>query len=78
MCPTHNTGIKTHGIKAHSRCVLLTTPETGNAIVGQHGLGKMNKNGELLVEFAYKNNLKVAGTFYEKRNEKKIDLDLTK
>ena len=45
--------------------------KTGNAIVGQHGLGRMNKNGELLVEFAYKNNLKVAGTFYEKRNEKK-------
>lgn len=42
-----------------------------DAIVGEHGLGKKNKNGEVFVEFVHENNVKIAGTLHEKKKGKK-------
>lgn len=43
--------------------------ETSN--IGRHGLGKRNENGERMIEFAQRNNLKIAGTFWRKRAARK-------
>ena len=38
----------------------------------EYGLGKINKNGEILVDFSYNNNMKISsGTFFKKKNERK-------
>ena len=39
--------------------------------IGQYGLGKRNMNGEMLLEYARSNNLKVAGTFFKKTLNRK-------
>ena len=41
------------------------------ANVGCYGLGERNKNGKKLVEFAQRNNLNIAGTFYKKKENRK-------
>ena len=39
--------------------------------VGIYGLGKTNKNAQILLEYARSNNMKIAGTFFKKRMERK-------
>ncbi|KAK2726760.1 hypothetical protein QYM36_007561 [Artemia franciscana] len=40
-------------------------------VLGPHGLGQINENGALLVDFALSNNLVVGGTLFEHKNEYK-------
>ena len=41
------------------------------ANIGSHELGERNRNGKGMIEFAQRNNLKIAGTFYKKREKHK-------
>ena len=37
-------------------------------IMGEHGLGEMNNNGEQLADFCVENNLLIGGTLFEHKN----------
>lgn len=39
--------------------------------MGPNGLGKRNQRGKKLIEFAIRNNLKIAASFYKKRPNRK-------
>ena len=38
------------------------------------GWEKMNQNGEVLLDYTYKNNMKIVGAFFNKRDERKRTL----
>lgn len=40
--------------------------------VGQYGLGNRNGRGERLIEFAQSNALKIAGSYFKKRDNKRL------
>uniref|UniRef100_A0A131YWK0 Exo endo phos n=1 Tax=Rhipicephalus appendiculatus TaxID=34631 RepID=A0A131YWK0_RHIAP len=45
--------------------------QAGDHAVGEYGIGSRNARGELLVEFAERNNLRILNTFYRKRATRK-------
>ncbi|XP_075722813.1 uncharacterized protein LOC119178011 [Rhipicephalus microplus] len=45
--------------------------QAGDQAVGDYGIGTRNARGELLVEFAERNNLRILNTFYRKRENRK-------
>ncbi len=45
--------------------------KTKDNTIGKFGLGERNKRGKELIEFAYRNNLKIANTFFQKRKGRK-------
>jgi len=42
-----------------------------DGVYGPYGIGEKNENGERLIEFAASRNLKIANTFFKKKEKRK-------